>query len=184
VLPGIIGTLQALEAIKLIIGHGEVLIGRLVLFDAFTMKFRELKLRKDPHCPICSAHPTIHELIDYEEFCGIRPAPTNGTSEFEITVEELKSHLDRGEDLFILDVRQPHEYEINNLNGVLIPLDQLPSRVSELDSSRDIVVHCKMGARSARAVDFLRQAGFRKIRNLVGGIDAWAERIDPTMSRY
>jgi len=184
VLPGIIGTLQALEAIKLIIGHGEVLIGRLILFDAFTMKFRELKLRKDPHCPICSANPTIHELIDYEQFCGILPHPTNGTNEFEISVEELKSRLDRGEDLFILDVRQPHEYQINNLNGLLIPLDQLAGRVRELDSSREIVVHCKMGARSARAVDFLRQAGFKKVRNLVGGIDAWAEKIDPAMNRY
>ncbi|HUL43053.1 MAG TPA: molybdopterin-synthase adenylyltransferase MoeB [Bacteroidota bacterium] len=184
VLPGIIGTLQALEAIKIIIGHGEVLVGRLVLFDAFTMKFREFKLRKDPQCPICSANPTIHQLIDYEQFCGTSPHPTNGTSEFEISVQELKSRLDRGDDLLILDVREAHEYEINNLNGLLIPLNQLPARVHELDSSREIIVHCKMGGRSARAVEFLRQSGFRKVKNLVGGIDAWAENIDPTMPHY
>jgi adenylyltransferase/sulfurtransferase len=186
VLPGIIGSLQALETIKIIIGRGDTLIGRLVLFDAMKLKFSELKLRKNPECPMCGDHPTIHKLIDYEQFCGIHPEPTNGKDEqrFQITVEELKTRLDQGDDIFILDVREPHEYQICNLGGQLIPLNDLPNRVNELDSSKEMVVHCKVGGRSAKAVEFLSQVGFKKIKNLEGGIDAWAQRIDPTMPRY
>jgi len=183
VLPGIVGSLQALETIKLIIGEGEPLIGRLVLFDALKMKFRELKLRKNPGCPICGEHRTIHTLIDYEQFCGILPQK-NGDQQNEITPEDLKHRLDAREDVFILDVREPHEYQIVNLDGHLIPLAELPKRVNELDPSREIIVHCKMGGRSARAVDFLKQAGFKKVKNLVGGIDAWAQRIDSSLPRY
>ena len=186
VLPGIIGSLQALETIKLIIGQGDSLVGRLVLFDALKLKFRELKLRKNPECPICGDHPTIYELIDYEEFCGVSPKQAVGDDEkkYQITPEELKTRLDLDDDLFILDVRELHEYQICNLNGYLIPVNDLPKRIRELDSSREIVVHCKLGSRSKKAIEFLRQAGFRKVKHLVGGIDAWADRIDKTMPRY
>ena len=185
VLPGIIGTLQASETIKVLLGIGEPLIGRLVLFDALKTEFRELKLRKNPECPMCGSHPTIRELIDYEAFCGISPhLPTNGHGENEISVEELKKRLDEHADLFILDVREPHEYQIANLGGYLIPLNDLPKRVNELDSSKEIVVHCASGIRSARAVNFLKDLGFRKVRNLVGGINAWAENIDPSLPSY
>jgi molybdopterin/thiamine biosynthesis adenylyltransferase/rhodanese-related sulfurtransferase len=186
VLPGIVGTIQATEAIKLIVGQGDPLIGRLLLFDALTMKFRELKLRKNPACPVCGESPTIHELIDYEAFCGVEPPPTNGKSmrQWEITPEELKAKLDRKDDVFILDVREPHEVEISNIGGYLIPLGELPNRVNELDSSKEIVAYCHTGRRSQRAVDFLREAGFKKIKNLVGGIEAWSTRIDPSVPRY
>ena len=185
ILPGLVGVIQATETIKLILGSGEPLIGRLLLVDALAMRFRELKLRKNPDCPVCGTHPTVTELIDYNQFCGIRgeeaAAPTTMT---DMTVEELKQRLDRGDDLFVLDVREPHEYQICNLGGHLIPLNDLPKRVSELDSSREIVVHCKMGGRSAKAADFLRQSGFTKVHNLAGGINAWAERIDPKVPKY
>lgn len=186
VLPGIIGSLQALETIKLIIGQGETLVGRLILFDALKLKFRELKLQKNPECPICGDHPTIRELIDYEQFCGIQPEPTEGRGEkqYQVTVEELKERLDRGDDIFILDVREPQEYQICNIGGFLIPVNDLPKRVHELDSAREIVAHCKTGGRSARAVEFLKQVGFKKVKNLIGGIDAWAQRIDETIPRY
>jgi len=188
VLPAIIGSLQALEVIKLILDEGEPLIGRLVLFDALKFKFRELKLRKNPECPICGDNPTIHELIDYEQFCGITPQKTE-TEEVidnatEITVEQLKTRLDRGDDIFLLDVREPHEYEIVNIGAYLIPLSTLPKRIDELDSSKEIVVHCKVGGRSAKAADFLRKNGFKSVKNLIGGIDAWAERIDQSLPRY
>ncbi len=183
VLPGIIGSLQALEAIKLIIGEGEPLIGRLLLFDALKLKFRELKLHKNPHCPICGDNTVIHELIDYEEFCGITAGEY--LNEYDIiSVNELKRKLDSGEEIFILDVREPHEYEISNLNGYLIPLNDLPERINELDSSKEMVVHCKMGGRSAQAVEFLKQSGFKKVKNLTGGINAWAQKIDRTMPIY
>ncbi len=185
ILPGLVGLIQATETIKLILGSGEPLIGRLLLVDALAMRFRELKLRKNPDCPACGTHPTVTELIDYNQFCGIRgeeaAAPTSMT---DISVEELKQRHDRGDDLFVLDVREPHEYQICNLGGYLIPLNDLPKRVSELDSSREIVVHCKMGGRSAKAADFLRQSGFTKVHNLTGGINAWAERIDPKVPKY
>ena len=186
VLPGIVGSLQALETIKLIIGKGDSLEGRLVLFDALAMKFRELKLRKNPHCPMCGSHRKIHELIDYNEFCGIRgeEEPESDLHVPEITPRELKEKLDRGEDIFILDVREPHEYQICNLHGHLIPLGELPRRVHELDSAREIVAHCKSGKRSAQAVDFLRQAGFRKVSNLRGGILSWSTEVDPNVPRY
>ncbi len=186
VLPGIIGTIQATETIKLLVGIGKPLIGRLLLLDALTMQFRELKLRKNPDCPICGNHPTIDHLIDYEAFCGIAPQPTNGESqrEFEISVDELKTRLDNHDDVFVLDVREPHEYRIANMNGYLIPLNDLPKRVNELDSAKEIVVHCHHGTRSARAVDLLKQLGFKKVKNLVGGIDQWAVRVDPSLPRY
>ena len=185
ILPGLVGVIQATEVIKLILGQGEPLIGRLLLVDALAMKFRELKLRKNPDCPACGTHPTVTKLIDYNEFCGIRgeekPVETGVP---EVQVEELKRRLDAGEDIFVLDVREPHEYQICNINGYLIPLGDLPKRVHELDSSRDIVAHCRSGVRSAKAVNFLRQAGFKKVHNLAGGILAWADRVDPKMPKY
>ncbi|MGC2112851.1 MAG: molybdopterin-synthase adenylyltransferase MoeB [Candidatus Korobacteraceae bacterium] len=185
ILPGLVGTIQATEAIKLIVGSGEPLVGRLLLVDALAMRFRELKLRKNPDCPMCGDHPTITQLIDYEHFCGIPGGQNPATATIgDMTPEELKQRLDAGDDLFILDVRDPHEYQISNLGGHLIPLNDLPKRVSELDSSREIVVHCKMGGRSAKAVDFLKQAGFTKVHNLAGGINAWAERVDPKVPKY
>ena len=185
ILPGLIGVIQATETIKLILGQGDPLIGRLLLVDALGMKFRELKLRKSPDCPVCGTNPTITQLIDYNEFCGIRGEEAPVASDVPaITVEELKQQLDSKKDLFILDVREPHEYQICNLNGYLIPLGDLPKRVHELDSSRDIVAHCRSGVRSGKAVTFLRQAGFKKVRNLTGGILAWADKIDPKMPKY
>jgi adenylyltransferase/sulfurtransferase len=191
ILPGLVGVIQATETIKLILGQGDSLVGRLLLVDALGMKFRELKLRKNPDCPACGTHRTITKLIDYDQFCGIRgveaaPAAqgTSGEKMAEISVEELKKKIDDKEDVFILDVREPHEYQICNLNGHLIPLGDLPKRVGELDSSREIVAHCKMGGRSAKAVAFLQQAGFKKVSNLTGGITAWADRVDPKMPKY
>jgi molybdopterin/thiamine biosynthesis adenylyltransferase/rhodanese-related sulfurtransferase len=186
VLPGIVGSIQATETIKLILGTGEPLVGRLLLFDALAMRFRELKLKRNPECPVCGDHRTITKLIDYEEFCGIRgeeaPAMTDGIQ--EITARELKMRQDRGDKLFILDVREPHEYQICNLNGKLIPLGELPRRVNELDSSVEMVVHCKSGKRSADAIHFLQTAGFKKLWNLKGGVLAWADEVDPKMPKY
>jgi sulfur-carrier protein adenylyltransferase/sulfurtransferase len=185
ILPGLVGVMQATEVIKLILGAGEPLIGRLLLIDALGMKFRELKLRKNPGCPVCGTHPTLTKLIDYNEFCGIRGEEKSvETGVPEIQVEELKRRLDAKEDLFVLDVREPHEYQICNIGGYLIPLNDLPNRVHELDSSREIAVHCKMGGRSAKAVAFLQQSGFTKVRNVAGGITAWAERVDPKVPKY
>ena len=185
ILPGLVGVMQATEVIKLILGQGEPLIGRLLLIDALGMKFRELKLRKNPDCPACGTHPTVTKLIDYNEFCGIRgeekPVETGIP---EMQVEELKRRLDHGDDLYVLDVREPHEYQICNIGGHLIPLGDLPKRVNELDSSREIVAHCRSGVRSAKAVGFLQQAGFKKVHNLAGGILAWADRVDPKMPKY
>ena len=187
ILPGLVGVIQATETIKLILGTGDPLIGRLLLVDALSMKFRELKLRKDPDCPVCGTNPTVKELIDYQQFCGIRgeekPVSANSTIP-EMTVEELKRRLDAKDDLFVLDVREPHEYQIVNIHGHLIPLGELPNRVNELDTSREIVAHCRSGVRSAKAVNFLRQAGFKKVHNLAGGILAWADRVDPSMPKY
>jgi len=186
VLPGIVGSIQAMETIKLILGTGEPLVGRLLLFDALGMRFRELKLRKNPACPVCGDHRTITKLIDYEEFCGIRgeeaPPMTDGIP--EITAKDLKARQDRGDDIFVLDVREPHEYQICNLNGKLIPLGELPRRVNELDSSREMVVHCRSGKRSADAIQFLQKAGFKKLLNLKGGVLAWADEVDPSMPKY
>jgi adenylyltransferase/sulfurtransferase len=186
VLPGIVGSIQAMETIKLILGAGEPLIGRLLLFDALAMRFRELKLKRNPECPMCGDHRTITKLIDYEEFCGIRgeeaPAMTDGIP--EISATDLKARQDRGDKLFILDVREPHEYQICNLNGKLIPLGELPRRVNELDSSVEMVVHCRSGKRSADAIHFLQTAGFKKLWNLKGGVLAWADEVDPRMPKY
>jgi sulfur-carrier protein adenylyltransferase/sulfurtransferase len=186
VLPGIVGSIQAMETIKLILGAGDSLVGRLLLFDALGMKFRELKLRKNPDCPMCGKNRTIHQLLDYFEFCGVRgeEAPAPDLQVPEMTPRELKARLDRGDDLYILDVREPHEYQICNIKGHLLPLGELPRRVHELDSSREIVAHCRSGKRSAEAVDFLRKAGFRKIHNLKGGILAWSDEVDPSVPKY
>ena len=191
VLPGVIGTIQATEAIKLLIGVGEPLIGRFLIYDALKMRFRELRLRKDSDCPVCGTRPTIRELIDYEQFCGVAPVtastpvPTGGRDS-DITVEELKQKMDAREpDLFVLDVREPQEWQIARIPGtVLIPLGEVPRRVRELDSNREIVVHCKSGGRSAKAAEFLRSAGFPRVRNLKGGILAWIDRIDPSQPKY
>src|SRR3989454_2226966 len=188
VLPGIIGTIQATETIKLIIGVGEPLIGRFLIFDALRMRFRELKLRKDPDCPVCGTHPTVTKLIDYEQFCGVTSAteePITVNSATEITSVELKQRLDRGDKLKIVDVREPNEYQINRIPGSeLIPLGDVPKRVNELNPDDEIVVHCKTGGRSAKAADFLRSVGFKKVLNLKGGVLDWIDKVDPTQPQY
>ena len=188
VLPGIIGVMQAIEAVKLIMGIGVPLIGRLVHFDALNMKFREFKLRRDPKCPVCGDNPTITELIDYEQFCGIPQAAAAEAAEAPLptmNVTELKRKLDAKEKFVLLDVREPFEWDIARIDGAkLIPLGELPSRMSELDSADDIVIHCKSGVRSAKAVRLLQEAGFGKLHNVEGGITAWAEEIDPSVPKY
>ena len=191
VLPGIIGVIQATEAIKLILGVGEPLIGRFLIYDALKMRFRELKLRKDPDCPVCGTHPTVTKLIDYEQFCGIRPEPTAAQStgaavnEWETTSVDLKKRVDAGDDVFILDVREPNEYQICRIPGsVLIPLGELPRRYAELPKDKDIVAHCKMGGRSAKATEFLQSVGFKRVKNLKGGILDWIDRVDPSQPKY
>lgn len=185
VLPGLLGVIQATEVIKLILGAGDPLIGRLLLVDALAMRFRELRVRKNPECPVCGTNPTVKELIDYNQFCGIRGEESSMSVKIpEIQVEELKRRLDAGDDIYVLDVREPHEYQICNIGGHLIPLGDLPKRVHELDSSREIVVHCKSGGRSAKAVEFLRKSGFKRASNLTGGILAWATKIDPSLPKY
>ncbi len=184
VLPGIIGALQANEVIKLIVGVGDPLIGRLVLFDALKLRFRELKLRKDPACPICSEHPTQTGLIDYEQFCGIEPEAAH-EDDFDIEATDLARWCNEGRDIVVLDVRTPQEYQIARIEGaVLIPLQELPDRLNELDTATMIVAQCHGGVRSAQAVHFLRQHGFAKTRNLAGGIDAWSREVDPSVPRY
>ncbi len=186
ILPGTIGLIQATETVKLILGIGEPLVGRLLLYDALAMRFRELKLRRNPECPVCGDHPTIHKLIDYQEFCGIpsqshAPAATEG----EIEPAEVKAKMDRGDRFVLIDVREPHEYQICRIpTARLIPLGELPKRVNELDSADEIIAHCKSGVRSAKAVDFLKQAGFRKARNMKGGILAWSDKVDPSVPKY
>ena len=185
ILPGVVGVIQATEVIKLILGKGQPLVGRLLLFDALGMNFRELQLRRNPDCPVCGDHPTIRELIDYEQFCGIQPDTEPPGELPEITATALKTELDEGKDLHLLDVRNPQEYQICNIEGAqLIPLGELIHRMHELDTARDMVVHCRSGARSAQAIEMLRQAGFKKLRNLRGGILAWADEVDPSMPKY
>jgi adenylyltransferase/sulfurtransferase len=186
VLPGIIGVIQAIEAVKLILGRGDSLIGRLLLFDALKMKFRELKLRKNPECPICGPNRTIHKLIDYNEFCGVAPhEEVSVGKEFEITPLELKARMDRGDGFVLVDVREPEEYAICRIPGSrLIPRGTLPERLHELSTAEDIVVHCKSGVRSGMAVEFLKQAGYRKVKNLVGGILRWSDDVDPAVPKY
>jgi molybdopterin/thiamine biosynthesis adenylyltransferase/rhodanese-related sulfurtransferase len=185
ILPGTIGIVQATEAVKLILGIGEPLIGRLMLYDALGMSFREMKLRKDPGCPICGENPTVTELIDYEEFCGIpqaNAAEKNGVP--EITVQELKQKMDAGEPINVLDVREPHEYEVANIGVRLVPLGELPQRLAEFDQNENFAIHCKTGGRSAKAVKLLQDAGFKNVYNVEGGITAWSEEIDPSVPKY
>ncbi|VVM06554.1 molybdopterin-synthase adenylyltransferase MoeB [Methylacidimicrobium tartarophylax] len=184
VLPGLIGMVQAIETVKLILGLGDPLIGRLLLFDALGMEFRQFRLRKDPACPICGSKPEIRELVDYEVFCGIG-APTAVDDVPEITVQELKRRLD-GEAAFdLIDVREPHEVAIAQIPGAkVIPLSQFHQRIHELDSAREIVLFCKLGPRSAKACRLLFDSGFRKVQNLAGGIEAWSLEIDPSVPRY
>ena len=188
VLPGLIGTIQATETVKLILGAGEPLVGRLIVLDALGMTFRELKLRKDPDCPVCGNHPTVRTLVDYDAFCGVRPAPAPALAEppdFHITVGELKARLDRGEQVPLVDVRERQEYDIVRLSpSTLIPLGDLVRRQAELDPDREFVVYCHHGVRSVKAVAYLRHAGFTHARNLEGGIAAWTDRIDPSLPRY
>jgi molybdopterin/thiamine biosynthesis adenylyltransferase/rhodanese-related sulfurtransferase len=187
ILPGLVGIIQATEVIKFILGKGEPLIGRLLLVNALDMRFRELKLRKNPDCPVCGTHPTVTQLIDYQQFCGIVPeakmAPVqNGIP--QMSVKDLKSRLDAGDDLYILDVREPFEYQIAQIGGHLIPLNDLPKRMNELNTAQEIVVQCKSGGRSQRAAEFLAKNGFQKLHNLAGGITAWSSEIDPKVPKY
>ncbi len=186
ILPGTIGLIQATETVKLILGIGEPLVGRLLLYDALAMRFRELKLRRNPECPVCGDHPTIHELIDYQQFCGIPNQPHEPVAaEGDIDPVEVKAKIDRGDPFVLIDVREPHEYQICRIpNAKLIPLGDLPKRVNELNSADEIVAHCKSGMRSAKAVEFLKQAGFRKVRNMKGGILAWSDKVDPSVPKY
>ncbi|MEO6964757.1 MAG: molybdopterin-synthase adenylyltransferase MoeB [Acidobacteriaceae bacterium] len=188
ILPGLLGIIQATEVIKLILGAGEPLVGRLLLVDTLAMHFRELKLHKNPDCPACGTHPTLTKLIDYQEFCGIpsksvEPAAVvNGVPQMQVT--ELKRRMDAGEDTFVLDVREPFEFAIAQIGGHLIPLGDLPNRVGELNPEREIVVQCKSGARSQRASEFLIQHGFKKVHNLAGGILAWSDQVDSSVTKY
>ncbi len=188
VLPGLIGVIQATEAVKLIMGIGEPLIGRFLIYDALRMRFRELKLRKDPDCPVCGTHPTVKHLIDYEQFCGITPAasePVSVNNATELTALELKQRLDRGDKLTIVDVREPNELQINRIPGsVHIPLGDIPKRYRELDPEAELIMQCKSGARSAKAADFLRSVGYKNVLNLKGGILDWIDKVDPTQPKY
>jgi sulfur-carrier protein adenylyltransferase/sulfurtransferase len=185
ILPGLIGVLQATEVIKLILRKGSPLVGRLLLVDALATRFRELKLRRNEDCPVCGPNPTIKELIDYQQFCGITPDSDKVDESLEIGAVELKALMDQGEEIEILDVRNPEEYEIARIPGSkLIPLPELTARMNELDQTRDLVVHCLAGVRSARAVDQLLHAGFRRVRNLKGGIKAWSQEVDPSVPQY
>ena len=194
ILPGTIGLIQATEAVKLILGVGESLVGRLLLYDALAMRFRELKLRRNPECPVCGDNPSIHELIDYHQFCGV-PNPAEVApvaeqqagymSDTEIDAVALKARLDRGDKFQFIDVREPNEYQIASIPGAkLIPLGDVPKRVGELDPNTEVIVHCKMGGRSAKACDFLRQSGFKNVKNMLGGITAWSDKIDPSVPKY
>jgi molybdopterin/thiamine biosynthesis adenylyltransferase/rhodanese-related sulfurtransferase len=188
VLPGVVGTIQATEAVKLIIGQGDPLIGRLLLFDALKMKFKELKLRKDPKCPLCGPSPTVTELIDYQFFCGEAPAQKKATFIEEIDVEDVKAAIDAGRvpaEIDLLDIREPFEAKIAQIpHSRLISLAEFPTKMHELDSAREIWLYCKDGARSGKAWKLLHDAGFRKIKNVAGGIDSWSEDIDPSVPRY
>ncbi len=184
VLPGVVGALQAGECLKLLLGVGEPLVGRLLVFDALAATFRELELRKDPACPLCGERASIRSLVDYEQFCGIVP-PAEQDHDIEISARELKTRLDRGDAPALIDVREPHEFRIARIPGAqLIPLGALAGRVGELDGGREIVLHCHHGQRSMRALELLRSAGFARLRNLKGGIDAWAREVDPSVPRY
>jgi adenylyltransferase/sulfurtransferase len=188
ILPGLVGVIQATEVIKLILGKGDSLVGRLLLVDALNMRFRELKLRKNPECPVCGTNPTVTALIDYEHFCGIVPETPqeknlkNGIP--QLTVKELKARRDRGEDFFLLDVREPYEVQIAQIGGTVIPQNDVPNRLAEIPRDRQIVVHCRSGARSQRIAEFLKQSGYQNVVNLAGGILAWSDEIDPSVQKY
>ena len=188
ILPGLVGVIQATEVIKLILGKGSPLIGRLLLVDALGMRFRELKLRKNPECPVCGTNPTVKELIDYQQFCGIAPESKeektmkNGIP--QISVKELKRRRDAGEDVFLLDVREPYEVQIAQIGGKLIPQNDVPQRLNEIPRDREIVVHCRSGARSQKIAEFLKQSGYPQVVNLAGGILAWSDEIDPKVQKY
>lgn len=187
ILPGLIGVVQATEAVKIILGQGTTLKNRLLLYDALGMRFRELKLKRDPACPVCGDHPTVTKLIDYQEFCGIHPpaaVPTPSKAD-AVDALQLKEKIDRGDAFTLIDVREPHEFQICRIPGsTLIPLGQLPNRLSELDPNAEIVAHCKSGARSQKAVDLLKQHGFKNVRNMTGGILAWSDKVDPSVPKY
>jgi len=188
VLPGLVGVIQATEVLKLILGKGSSLIGRLLLVDALNMRFREVKLRRNAECPVCGAHPTIRELIDYQQFCGIVPevkgeaGTMNGIP--QMSVKELKQRREAGEEVFLLDVREPYEHQIAQIGGTLIPMNDVPQRLAEIPRDREVVVQCKSGGRSQRVAEFLQQAGYAKVKNLAGGIIAWADEIDPKVPKY
>jgi len=188
ILPGLVGVMQATEVIKLILGKGEPLIGRLLLIDALNMRFRELKLRKNPECPVCGTNPSVTQLIDYQRFCGITAAAQqeanlkNGIP--QITVQQLKRRIDAGEDVQLIDVREPWEAQIAQIGGKLIPQNDVPNRLAEIDREREVVVHCKGGGRSQRIAEFLRQQGYERVANLAGGIGAWSNDIDPSVPKY
>ncbi len=188
ILPGLVGVMQATEVIKLILGKGESLVGRLLLVDALNMRFRELKLRKNPECPVCGEHPTVTKLIDYQQFCGIVPETAqesgmkNGIP--QMTVKELKRRLDAGEDVQLIDVREPYEFQIAQIGGKLIPQNDVPQRLAEIDRNREVVVHCRSGARSQKIAEFLKQSGYAQVSNLAGGILAWSDEIDPRVQKY
>ena len=186
ILPGLIGVVQATEAVKLILGTGEPLVGRLMLYDALAMRFRELKLRRNVECPVCGDRPTITKLIDYQEFCGVPAQPAvEAPVEGDIEPVEVKARIDRGDNFVLLDVREPHEYQIASIPAArLIPLGELPKRLNELDTADDIVAHCKSGVRSGKAVEFLKQAGFKRVRNMKGGILAWSDKVDASVPKY
>ena len=188
ILPGLVGVIQATEAIKLILGNGTPLVGRLLLVDALNMRFRELKLRKNPECPVCGDHPTVKQLIDYEQFCGVVPENPreaqlkNGIP--QISVKELKRRIDAGEQVQLIDVREPYEYQIAQIGGKLIPQNDVPQRLNEIDREREVVVHCKSGGRSQRIAEYLKQAGYPRVANVAGGILAWSDEVDPTVKKY
>lgn len=188
ILPGLVGVIQATEVVKLILGKGESLAGRLLLVNALDMRLRELKLRKNPECPICGPRRTITELIDYQQFCGIVPESKeekqvkNGIP--QLTVKELKRRIDGGEDVFLLDVREPFEHQIAQIGGKLIPMNDVPQRLAEIPREREIVVHCKLGSRSQKVAEYLQQAGYPRVTNLAGGIIAWSSEIDSRVPKY
>jgi molybdopterin/thiamine biosynthesis adenylyltransferase/rhodanese-related sulfurtransferase len=188
ILPGLVGVIQATEVIKLILGKGDSLVGRLLLVDALNMRFRELKLRKNPECPVCGVNPTVTALIDYEHFCGIVPETPQEKNVKDgipqLTVKELKSRRDAGEDIFLLDVREPYEVQIAQIGGKVIPQNDVPQRLAEIPRDREIVVHCRSGARSQRIAEFLKQSGYQNVVNLAGGILAWSDEIDPSVQKY
>lgn len=187
ILPGTIAMIQATEAIKIILGKGTSLVGRLILYNAMDMKFREVKLKRDKNCPVCGDNPTIKELINYDEFCGIGRGDeeVTGDPNYDITVQELKDMLNNGKPVTLIDVREPNEWQICRIDGArLLPLSELAQRAHELDTSDEIVLHCKMGGRSMKALRFLHEMGFRKLKNVKGGIDAWAHEVDTAMPRY